>query len=133
MFGVRHLALLLMIEEEALESWCWGQETVKINEDFIYILRSWPRCFVHFQCLYDNRCAELQELHSPKLLFSSLCYFLSECASLTSCQFQLLSKKDSYFRQARFCPFLHLIVFPVVLDAVGLTTESDHTLALKLH
>ena len=52
------------------------QKTMKILGNFIYILRYWPKYSMLTIVVQDNGYAGLQELHSPKLLFSSLCCFL---------------------------------------------------------
>ena len=70
------------------------QKTMKIIGNFIYILRSWPSCFMISIVTTTLDMPDFMNLYRPKFRFLLSGCFLSEIASLTSCQFQLLSKKD---------------------------------------
>ena len=67
---------------------------MKINEDFIYILRYWHQSFMLSTVRQDNGLPDRTNFYRPKFWFVLSGASSSDSASLTSCQFQLLSKKD---------------------------------------
>ena len=93
-------------------------EISKIQQVIRRILAELERLFHNLHCHFeDNGYAGLQELYSPKLPFSMLCCFLFKLSlPLLPADSRLLRKKEFYFRQATFCPFVLLPTkFPLEL------------------
>ena len=74
-----------------MNSGLFGYKTMKINEDFIYILRYWPKYSMLSTVTATMDTPDLSQFYSPKFRCEVPAASSSYSASLTSCQFQLLS------------------------------------------